>query len=104
MIGRMDQRITLQRATATPDGAGGVTQAWGDLATVWAAVEARTARESLSDGRVTAAYVARFTIYNRDVQETDRIIWNGETYNIRGVMRRGARELRLVIDAERGTA
>ena len=42
-----------------------------------------------------------FKIYNRsDVKEADRIVWNGENYNIRGIRREGEQRLYLLIDAE----
>ena len=106
MIGKMDQRITLQRATETPDGIGGTVRGWSDLprnASPWAAVTAKAGRESMTEGRITASYVVLFTIYNRDdLSEVDRILWNGEAYNIRNLRREGGRKLRLVIEAELG--
>lgn len=108
MIGKLDQQITFQRSVDTADGAGGVTRAWANLATdatVWAKVTARAGRESLDEGRMTASFVKLFTVHNRDdLTELDRIIWNGENYNIRGIRREGGRNLLLVIEAERGVA
>jgi len=102
--GALDQRITLQRYTTTADGGGGVTRTWSDLATVWAGVMAKSGRESLEEGRINATFAVVFTIRNRDVRETDRIIWQGENYNIRGVLREGGRAMYLRIEAERGAA
>ena len=39
-----------------------------------------------------------------DLLESDRIVWNGVTYNIRGILREGAQPLHLKIEAERGVA
>lgn len=107
-IGRMDQRITFRCFTELPDGAGGITRAWADFAknpSVWANVRTKAFREVLTEGRVNAAYTVLFTIYNRsDVSELDAIVWRGEHYNIRGVMRTGDRDMRLVIEAERGVS
>lgn len=106
MIGKMDQRITLQRATETPDGFGGTVRGWSNLRIdpcPWAAVIAKAGRESTSEGRMSATYIVLFTIYNRDdLSEVDRILWNGEAYNIRNIRREGGRKLHLVIEAERG--
>lgn len=108
MIGRMDQTITLQRAVEAADGIGGTTRAWADLVAnprVWASVKAKSGRESTTEGRMNAVYVVVFTIYNRaDLSELDRIVWNGESYQIRGIMREGERGLHLRIEAERGAA
>ena len=104
--GHMDQRITLQRKVLTPDGAGGTAMSWVDYASnarPWAHVQAKAGRESMTEGRMAAQFTVLFIIYNRsDVTETDRILWNGEAYNIRGIRREGGRDLRLVIEAERG--
>lgn len=108
MIGQLDQRITFQRLTATPDGGGGTVRAWANLAsdaTVWAKVLTRVGREVMVEGRITAQSPVTFTIHYRgDVSELDRILWNGEYYQIRNVIRRGGRKLFLEIDAERGAA
>jgi len=108
MIGKMDQRITMQRKTAMADGAGGVTETWANLATnaqPWAAVKAKSGREGMTEGRMVATFVTTFTIHNRDdLTELDRIVWGGENYNIRGIRREGGRQLFLIIEAERGVA
>ena len=106
--GKLDQLIDLQRNVATPDGIGGTTRAWAAFAaspSVWAKVTARPGREVMVAGRMTAQMPITFTIYNRDdVTELDRIVWNGENYQIRNVLRMGGRTLFLEIDAERGAA
>lgn len=108
MIGRMDQTITLQRLARTADGVGGFTDAWADYATnacVWAKVMAKAGRENMSDGRMVASFVVLFEIWNRqDINERDRLIWQGVTYNIRGLRQEGGRRAKLVIEAERGVA
>ena len=107
-VGTMDQRITLQRRVLTPDGAGGEAVSWLDLddnPRPWAHVIAKSGRETMTEGRMAASFVVLFTIYNRcDVDETCRILWQGAAYNIRGIRRESSRDLRLVIEAERGVA
>jgi SPP1 family predicted phage head-tail adaptor len=107
-MGRMDERVTLQRRVETPDGAGGVTRAWADLAVnpvVWAHVGAKGGREGLNEGRIDATRAVVFTIWNRtDVDETCRILWGGSAFNIRAVLRASSREAKLAIEAERGVA
>lgn len=106
--GHMDQKVTLQRLVKTPDGAGGTTTSWQDYATnatVWAKVTAKAGRENITDGRMVASYIVLFEIWNRqDINERDRIVWQGVTYNIRGLRQTGGRRHRLVIEAERGVA
>jgi SPP1 family predicted phage head-tail adaptor len=106
--GRLDQVVTFERRTATPDGIGGQTYDWAPVprdAEVWAWVVARGAREAMDQERMSAAGVYRFTVRDRcDIDETCRIIWQGEPYNVRAVHRTGGRRLYLEIDAERGVA
>ena len=109
--GKLDQFITIQRKTRVSDMMGGFTESWATWQQVWAGAAARAGavakagRESIDEGRTNAVFVVVFTIYTLDgLAETDRILWNGETYNIRGVLRMGGRELHTKVEAERGVA
>lgn len=105
MIGKLDQLVTIERNVTTADGMGGFASAWTPTNDVWANVKAKAGREGMSEGRVNAVYVVVFTIYNvADLAELDRIVWNGETYNIRNIQREGNRALHVKIEAERGVA
>lgn len=105
---RMDQRITLQVPTLTSDGGGGQTAAWGDIPStpvVWARVMPKRGNERMEEDRMSATGVYLFTIRNRtDLDERMRIVWRGENYNVRAIMREGPRPLYLTIEAERGVA
>ena len=88
MIGKMDQRVFIQRATATADGMGGSTVTWATIATVWAAVTPfpMKAQEAMVEGRMTATQPLQMRIYSRrDLTEKDRVLWDGRTFNIRGI-------------------
>lgn len=108
MIGALDQLVTLQARSVTPDGIGGTLVTWADLAenpSVWAKVAVKRGTENMEDGRRNARQTATFEIYNRaDLSELNRIIWNGEAWNILNVMRSSGRRMTIVIEAERGTA
>lgn len=104
MIGKLDQFITIQRKTTASDMTGGRVDTWSTWKQVWANVKAKTSREGLEEGRTNATFVVVFTIYNIAVTEVDRIVWNGERYNIRGVLREGSRAQHVRIEAERGVA
>lgn len=105
MIGQADQRVTLQRKATTADGIGGQTEAWAGIGTVWAKVTPRIGREAMEGGRMNASAMATFTIrYRADLTELDRLIWRGEAWNIRRIMRVSGRGLWLDVDAERGVA
>ncbi len=102
----LDQRITFQRFSEAADGIGGVERAWANLTatpTVWAKVTPRIGKEAMDGGRMNASAMATFTVrYRDDITELDRLLWRGEAWNIRRVMRVTQRNLYLEIDAERG--
>lgn len=106
--GHLDQRITFQGVVDTPNGAGGFSSAWGDIATtptVWAAVKPLMGREVSQESGDAATAEYKFTIrYRDDISEINRIVWNGENYNIRRVERTSQRDLFTVVIAERGVS
>lgn len=105
-IGALNERITFQAYTSYPDGIGGETREWADIATnptVWARVMPKSGREDRAEDRVTATAMTVFQIrYRSDIDETMRIAWEGEYYNIRNVPRKSQRNHYLEIEAERG--
>jgi SPP1 family predicted phage head-tail adaptor len=107
-IGELDQLVTLQARTETEDSGGGITVAWANFATdasVWADPQPLYGKEAIEDGAFNASGAWLFRIrYRGDVTERDRIMWNGEPYNITRIMRRGGREQYLMIEAARGVA
>ena len=103
--GNLDQFITIERKTRTANLSGGFVETWSTWKQVWAGVKAKAGRESIEDGRTNATFVFVFTVYTlADLSELDRIVWNGERYNIRGMLRAGARALHTKFEAERGVA
>ena len=105
MIGKMDQMISIERKTFLADAMGGTVETWAHVYSVWAMVKAKAGREVVDQGRTNATFVVNFTIRAlADLSEVDRIVWNGDRYNIRGVLRASTRELHLVIEAERGVS
>lgn len=106
--GKMNERITLQAYSEAPDGGGGTTEAWANIAmtpTVWAEVIAKAGREGMVSDRITATMTTLFRIRNRsDLDETMRISWRGSFFNIAGIRREGHKGQYLTIEAVRGAA
>lgn len=103
-VGELDQLITIKREVRVSDGGGGSTTTTTDVVTgLWAHARPRSARERGMFDSVEASAMYLFVVrYREDVRENDRIVWNGATYNIRGILTRGGRSEYLEIDAERG--
>ncbi|ADO42300.1 head-tail adaptor protein [Ketogulonicigenium vulgare] len=59
---RMNRALILQAPTRTPDGAGGYTQGWQTLGTLWAAVTPATGREAAALGAALARVPVRITL------------------------------------------
>jgi SPP1 family predicted phage head-tail adaptor len=94
--GRLDRRITIERATETRDAFNNPVLAWGPLATVWASVEHIRDSERWSAQEVGAAVQMRFQIrYSQavaDVNPKDRLTYEGREFDIVAVKELGRRE------------
>ena len=83
--GRLDRRITIQRATTAADGYGTPVETWADVATVWAHVSypLTGSGETQYDAVHLATTNVVFTIRHRDgLLHTDRIVYNGHNHDI----------------------
>lgn len=99
---RLDRRITLRRKAVTNTGLG-MTEAWADLATIWAS------RKDVSDGEkiaaggvmgtITARFVVRSSNLTRGLTPKDALIEGGKTFQITGIKEMGRRDF-LEITAE----
>lgn len=97
--GLLNRRLELQVPVETPDGAGGVTRSYETVATLWASLEPRGARESTEadarGGNVTHRIRLRF---NADITPRHRFRDGGTIYRIVAMRTRDKRF--LDIDAE----
>lgn len=83
--GRLDRRITIQRATTAADGHGTPVETWEDVCTTWAHVSypATGSGETQYDAVHLATTNVVFTIRHRDgLLHTDRIVYNSGYYDI----------------------
>lgn len=81
--GRLRHRVSLQGVTRTDDGGGGYTEAWGDLATVWAAVEPLQGSEQIRAMQTEAAATHRVRMrYRAGVHAGQRVIHEGRGFEI----------------------
>lgn len=109
--GNLDQRVTLQRRTRTPDGMGGFTEAWADLATVWAQVLPLRGSEKWEAMRVSPDDRMKIRIRWRGdangqpyYTSADRLVWRGRTYNIESVLPWGGRQAYIEIGVAEGAS
>ncbi|RZJ01818.1 MAG: head-tail adaptor protein [Brevundimonas sp.] len=94
--GKLDRRITIQRATVTRDEYNAEVSTWATMANVWAAYEPIKDGERFRAGERAAELSARFQIrYSSQVAGVtaeDRLTFDGKTYEIINVKEIGRRE------------
>jgi SPP1 family predicted phage head-tail adaptor len=98
----MDRRITLQNYTTAANSLGQNVITYGTLATVWANVSFKKGKEGNDSDSEYPSRPVTFTIrFRDDVGNDDRIVWDGDVYEIISVHEVGyVRERWLEITAE----
>lgn len=101
--GKLDRRISIERATETTDAVGGVVQSW---LPVWSGISASATPISDGErwraGEVAAHVDMRFQIrWGFGAEVTDRIVYDGRIYEIEGVKEIGRREGQEITAAAR---
>ncbi|MFK7695401.1 phage head closure protein [Paenibacillus sp. HJGM_3] len=85
--GRLRHRITLEQFTTSPDGAGGVTEAWVAFETVWAAVEPLRGREMVEHQQIQSGVTHRVRRrYRSGINSKMRIKFGGRIFRIDSVI------------------
>ncbi|MGV8996394.1 MAG: phage head closure protein [Parvibaculaceae bacterium] len=104
-VGAMRERVAIETATRTSDGAGGEVVTWVPLATVWAEVQSLSGTEVTQAERAEARGQYNVTIrFRDDVTAAMRLVWRGQALNIRNVRDGDGRRRSLIIRAEGGVA
>lgn len=101
--GDLDQRVTIQRSTATSDGMGGQVLTWATAQELWANVKSVKGREIDHFGRlVTVETYLVIVRYGHTITTVDRIVWGQKTMNILSAQDRDGDRRWLTILAETG--
>ncbi len=91
-VGKLRHRVTLEQPVDTDDGAGGLTRAWTDVATLWARIEPLSADERVAAERIEAAADTRITVrWRADVTSAMRFSFGARVFEIRGLTDREER-------------
>lgn len=92
----LNRKITFQAYTTTTDPSTGYpTEAWADVASVFAKVEPLVGREFLAAEATQSQVTTKFTMRHRgDIDTTMRIQFDGKTFDIQSIqnIRSGNRE------------
>lgn len=103
--GDLDQKISIERYSNVPDGMGGNVTTWAEVLTPWAMVRPVSGNERSGFDQLLAEASYLFVVrYPLAVLDSDRIVWDGDYYNIRLRKKPTGRKLYMQIIAERGVA
>lgn len=107
--GGKSELIAVERLTKTDDGGGGHTRAWEQVGELWASAQWIGGGESQRQGAVRELARYRFTVLTAAadaiaITPGDRLVWQGERYNVREMPRRLPRKPETEIVAETGVA
>ena len=90
--GKLDRRVTIERAALTTNDFGEVVEAWQCVATVWAQQRPNRGGERFAAQQTVGGKVLTFHIrYRSDLTTRDRLIYDGLTYNILDIREIGRR-------------
>jgi len=86
-IGKLRHRITIQDKVTVPDGYGGMTSTWQDVATVWASVEPLKGKELYEAHQMKAELTHRVRIrYVEGIKPQMRIVFRGRELAIEAII------------------
>lgn len=81
--GRLNEIITIQRTTVSKDEYGANKIQWNDVITTRADVQFESGSRTTENNEIIHTYSKVFTIrVYHQVDEKDRILWNGKYYRI----------------------
>jgi head-tail adaptor len=103
--GALTEMIVIHAPQTVPDGSGGETVTWRQVASAFAGVQVVRATEAETHGGLRQVSVVLFTVW-RDaavgMDGTYRIDWDGRKYNVREVRFGPSRGLTVEIVGETG--
>ena len=86
-VGKLRERVTIERMDRAPDGFGGAGVSWSDVATAHAEVISFKGREHGHDGRTETRAPCRVVMrYREDVTSAMRIRWRDRLLDIQSVI------------------
>lgn len=99
----MRERVTVERVQSTADGAGGFTRAWTTWKTLWASVRTERGNEVvITDGLQPVITYSVVTRYQPEIGIEHRLVWKGQTLNIRSAADMDGARQWTIIAAEAG--
>lgn len=102
-IGRLRQKVTLEKASETADGAGGCAIAWSSLASFYADIRPQGADEAYRQGKVQDKLTHRiYCRYRADIKTEYRLKYETRYFNIKGIKNIDERDRFLELTCSEG--
>ena len=103
-IGRMDRKVEVQRRTTAVDTFGQRNETWAKRFDAWAMKKDDFANERVEAGQVVEVVRTTWTMrYNDTLKHTDRILYDGGTYYVLGIVELGRKEGMKVLTEKRSS-
>ncbi len=84
---KLRSRITIEQPVDTPDGSGGISRSWQEVAVLWAEILPLRGSERLRAMQLTSNVSHRFRIrFKTGITSAMRISWNSKIFNIQAVL------------------
>lgn len=98
--GKLDRCIRIESPTRAQDSYGEAIDTWGIVESCRAAVKYMNGKEPFQGDQFNAQRTVQFTIrYRTGIDETCRIVWEGDTYDIVYINQVGRRQWLQIVAA-----
>jgi len=98
MIGRLRQRVTLQRPVLNADSSGGASSSWVDVQSLFADITPLSGGEKAQAERLVNAVSHRVVVRaGLAVAAGQRLVWRGQVLRIQAVLNIAARDRLLAL-------
>ena len=103
MASRLRHLMVLQQPVNTPDGGGGVTRSWSDVAGVWAEIAPLSGNERLEHMRLESHVTHRIRLrWRDDITPIMRVVFGTRIFAIRAVTEQDGKRRSLELIVEEG--
>ena len=103
--GKLTRKIAINAQVTAPDGQGGVTVTWSNVANPYACIKPTSGNEKLHSDRLNAEGLATVIIrYRTNIDERMKVTYQGRDYQIRSIVDIEEMHEWLELVIERGVA
>ena len=104
-IGKMRYRVKVEMATNTRDAGGGLAQAFGSVATIYANIKPKSANSTYRQGMLQEKVTHEITIrYMQNIDTNSKITFGTRSFAVNGIINVDERDRFLTLLCEEGVA